>query len=1015
MKKPVKITLISLCSLLAVIVIAVIVAINMVFSPERLTKLVRQYASDYVTCQTEIGEVDLTLFGNFPKVSLRINDVVLINPMEGAQSDTLLAVGTLFAELDVMEYLSNDRVSVTGFTLRDASANLFISADSLTNFDIIRLESAAEGEEKPDTTASALDQMSLRNISVRNLNASYVDNYSGMSADVHRAEADLSTEASLQTLSGGADVSLRVDDFFYQDSINYGYLSGIRLAETHLTLDGNDATARIPRLDVGEQTYRLSGESPLVAQIWDMVLDDFDLTWKESRPTLTGVTRLDSAKVTMGDKEKMYVTTGAVVLDMPVTSTTETWTTNVDTKVRQLVFAMDPDGVLVDHMDIDSRFVASTSSSFNDFNISDMCTTAGGQTVDGNVHVDMTDSTVIKADVSVNVHATTVSELLALVPKAYRSALRGIDVNARLDDSHIAATCEVMGNKFKLRKTSVATSVHRLDYADDTKLTAAFDGLSLDVSYPAGQRGRHIRVQSALQGLSVAQSSDSMKFSASLPDLAFTALVQDDVIDGRDPILSADFRSGAISATVDDTVSVSLAAISGKADVDMRSVKKCIKVSSNTEISSFGAKMGNTLSASIAKMALDLKALYDERQQDVLDQLSPDARFTLSDGSLTVDGIPYPVLMPSVDASFNKDKAVLASCQLNVGNSDLGLKGMISNINSWLKQQALLEGNLNLDSKHVDVDQLMDLTSGFGAETSESPEASSEDPESPSESSSDPSSAPFMVPKDVKFVVNTNVSEIAVNGNTFENVGGQLTCDDGVLVLEEMGFTSKAAKMQLTALYKSPRENNLFVGWNFHLLDIDIAEMIRLVPEIDTIVPMLSAFQGKAEFHLAGETGLYRDYSPKMSSLKAVAAIEGKDLTILDNETFQTIKKYLFKDCTTNKIDTISVELAVARKKMTLYPMLIGWDKYEAIIAGTHTIVDSMPFNYNISITKCPLVGGHLGLDITGNLDDIDNISYSLGGCKYANLYRPEKRNITQAQTLELKQLISTSLKRMVK
>jgi hypothetical protein len=34
---------------------------------------------------------------------------------------------------------------------------------------------------------------------------------------------------------------------------------------------------------------------------------------------------------------------------------------------------------------------------------------------------------------------------------------------------------------------------------------------------------------------------------------------------------------------------------------------------------------------------------------------------------------------------------------------------------------------------------------------------------------------------------------------------------------------------------------------------------------------------------------------------------------------------------------------------------------------------------------------------------------------KYANLYRPEKRNATQSQVLELKQLINQSLKRTVK
>lgn len=1026
MKKPVKITLISLGSLLAVLVVAFLIVFNIVFSSERLTKIVRQYAGEFITCQTELESVDLTLFSNFPNVSLRINDFKLINPMPEAPNDTLLAVESLFAELDVMDFLKNDKVTVTGFTLRRGRANAFVSVDSVANFDIVKLEPSNE-EEADSTSESFLDQLSLQNIKVEDLAASYLDMTSQMEARVNGINLELSSDASLKNLSGGADVTLSMDEFFYSDSLNYGQIENLKLKPSHLYYDGKNAYATIPGLDVEDQQYLLSGEMALLAHVWNMSLDGFDVKWEDERPTLVGVTRIDSVDVTMGKEDMMYINTGAVELDMPVTSTPETWTTQVKTIVKQLSFAMDPDGTLVDHMDIDTRFTASTNTDFNDFTVSDMKTVAAGQTVEGNVHVDMTDTTVMRANVDVLVKATKLSELIALIPKAYADALKGITVDANLDDSHIIADCELRGDNFKFRSSSIKTGVHSLDYADDTQLAAAFDGLSLGVSYPAGKSGRHFKVDGQLDGLSVSQKSDSMNLTASLPKLNLSALIQDDVIDGKDPRLSATFAGQDIKAVVDDTISVNLAEASGNADIDMRAVKNCIKLAAQAQMSGFQTKVGQMLDGGFKSVNLNLDALYDEKQTEVLDMLSPVATFSLTDAKFNVDGIPYPVLIPEAKAKFNKNQAELQSCQLNLGNSDLGLDGVISNINAWLKEQALLEGKLNLNSRHVDADQLMDLASGFGADSTEVAEASGESSnsstsrissDSSAASSSEASaeeSAPFMVPKDVNFVVNTNVKEVAVRGNTFENVGGQLTCDDGVLVLEEMGFTSKAAQMQLTALYKSPRENNLFVSWNFHLLDIDIAEMIRLVPEIDTIVPMLKAFQGKAEFHLAGETGLFRDYTPKMSSLKAVAAIEGKDLTVLDNETFKTIKKYLFKDCTTNKIDTMSVELAVARKKMTLYPMLVGWDKYEAIISGTHTIVDEMPFNYNVSITKCPLVGGHLGLDITGNLDDIDNISFSLGGCKYANLYRPEKRNITQEQTLELKKLINTSLKRMVK
>ena len=83
------------------------------------------------------------------------------------------------------------------------------------------------------------------------------------------------------------------------------------------------------------------------------------------------------------------------------------------------------------------------------------------------------------------------------------------------------------------------------------------------------------------------------------------------------------------------------------------------------------------------------------------------------------------------------------------------------------------------------------------------------------------------------------------------NLGGRLHIKDGVLVLEEMGFISRAAKMQLTGIYRTPRRNHLYLGLDFHMTNIQIEELIKMVPEIDTILPMITSFKGKAEFHFA--------------------------------------------------------------------------------------------------------------------------------------------------------------------
>ena len=146
-----------------------------------------------------------------------------------------------------------------------------------------------------------------------------------------------------------------------------------------------------------------------------------------------------------------------------------------------------------------------------------------------------------------------------------------------------------------------------------------------------------------------------------------------------------------------------------------------------------------------------------------------------------------------------------------------------------------------------------------------------------------------------------------------------------------------------------------------------------------------------------------------MSTLRAAAAIEGKDLVVMDNETFEQISKYLlFEKKTKNVVDSISVELTVFKDEVDLYPFLVSMDDYKAVIGGRHNINEDFDFNYHISLTS-PL---RLGLDIGGTLEDM---KFKLAGCKYAQMYNPQKQNAVQARTLQLKKIISDSLKDNVK
>lgn len=105
MKKPLKITLITLGSLLGLVIIVVAIASWLVLTPARLTSIVRNQAPNFITCDFDIEQAELTIVKTFPEVGLKINDVLLINPMEDAPSDTLAYIDECVVTVDIKSSL----------------------------------------------------------------------------------------------------------------------------------------------------------------------------------------------------------------------------------------------------------------------------------------------------------------------------------------------------------------------------------------------------------------------------------------------------------------------------------------------------------------------------------------------------------------------------------------------------------------------------------------------------------------------------------------------------------------------------------------------------------------------------------------------------------------------------------------------------------------------------------------------------------------------------------------------
>ena len=65
MKKALKLIAVTLSSIVGLVLIVAVVAIWVVFTPAKLTPIVRDQLPKFVTCETTLDEVDLTFFQPF--------------------------------------------------------------------------------------------------------------------------------------------------------------------------------------------------------------------------------------------------------------------------------------------------------------------------------------------------------------------------------------------------------------------------------------------------------------------------------------------------------------------------------------------------------------------------------------------------------------------------------------------------------------------------------------------------------------------------------------------------------------------------------------------------------------------------------------------------------------------------------------------------------------------------------------------------------------------------------------
>lgn len=357
--------------------------------------------------------------------------------------------------------------------------------------------------------------------------------------------------------------------------------------------------------------------------------------------------------------------------------------------------------------------------------------------------------------------------------------------------------------------------------------------------------------------------------------------------------------------------------------------------------------------------------------------------------SLFTPVFPVRNRMRNLDVTFNNDTVMLNSLQYKAGHSDFTLSGRISNVRrafTSANYSSPLKVNLDVRSDTIDINQLAQTAfSGAAyAESAQRLDLGDIEDESRLEQvigrqvqNAPDSLSPLLIPRNIEANLTVGARNVLYSDLLLHNMGGEVMVYRGAVNLHNLHAASDVGAVNLSALYDGRTPADLSFGMGLQLKRFNINRFLKLVPAVDSLMPLLRDFSGIISADIAAYSRVTPGMDLDLPTLDAAIKLEGDSLVLIDPDTFKSLARWLLFRKKENIIDHMQVQMLVRDNTMQMFPFVFDIDRYRLGVQGHNDF--AMNFDYHIAVLKSP-IPFKFGINIKGNPD---KFKIRLGGAKF--------------------------------
>ena len=952
-KKTLKISGITLGTVLLVLLVAIAFVINFIVTPKKLTPVVLDAANQTLNAHLDMESVELTFFSTFPQFGLKVKNGSLVskalNDSSWCKTDSLLSFKECVLTVNPIAYLTENRIVVHNLSLEEVAVYAYRNKTGKANWEVTR----ASVDTIPADTASTdfNSEMDIRNIELKHANLVFDDR----NTDIYSRIDDANLKLRLSLTKGVSTLGLKFDNkniLFWQQ----GELLVNKIAtslRTDIMVDRQTAVWKLKDTELDVNGIRLDVNGAFrrdtVAKTIGM-----DLEYGLHAPSMETVLRMIPKSYVKDSKvsAKGEVTVSGRVRGVYGDKKLPAVSLKIGIKEASAQYKGLPYGIDEVTADFDA-YVDLMRHQPSYLNLKIFHFKGAHTEVLADAKVDD-----LLDDPLITFHTKSTVDLDALA-KTF-PLQESVTITGKLD-ADMGMKCRLsalkkqdigrmkLGGKLELKDFELKDTAKDFDFLgnatfrfrDNETLQAQMDVRKLVL------RSRFL-------------SSDIERLVANVS----STNPQDT---NRIVSLQCDMEVSKLRASMGDSIKLYSARAKAQAALGPQEVdvtKPAIDFSLRAD-SLFFSAAGTRMAMNVAGIKMKADKLNDSLWM-------PKGIVGFNRLRFRTPEFGLPIRMSKTAVTVDGPKITLKNASVRIGRSNMTATGDMMGVYRAMTKGEKLTAHLSLTSDLIDCNQLINSLS-FPEDTTEVLTDSV-----PSEMKL------FVIPRNIDFELQTDLKKVIFEKMLFENVHGAVDIKNQAIHLEDLSMRALDADMKAVMVYKAGSPRGGYAGFDFKIRNINIAKLVDFVPALDTIVPMLRSFKGRVMFDVAADARLDSAMNIRIPTLRSAIHIKGDSLVLMDGETFAEISKMLmFKNKKENVFDSISVNVTVHDGNVTVYPFLVEIDRYKAAVGGEQGL--DMNFNYHISILKSPLPF-KAGVNISGNLD---KMKFRIGKAKYKDAVTP--------------------------